>query len=77
MRSRILPEEKVYVKFDDDGNTSMVKSGGFQPGFSYRRVHYTEEDVIKSGLFSGDQVFMDKQFPIDESEVANLDPNAR
>lgn len=64
------------MKFDDDGNTSFVKSGSFDSGYSYRRVHYTKEDIVKSdGLFKSEQVFLDKQFPLDESEVANLDPN--
>lgn len=40
-KSRIVEEQKVYVKFDDQGNTDLVKSNSFQPGFNYRRVHYT------------------------------------
>lgn len=59
MQSRIIPEEKVYVKFDDEGNTELIKNNSFQPGFNYRRVHYTAEDKIKKSFFSGEQPFID------------------
>lgn len=58
-KSRIVPEQKVYVKFDDLGNTELVKSNSFQQGFNFRRVHYTAENETKTGFFSGDQLFVD------------------
>ncbi len=52
-QSRLVSEEKVYVKFDDDGNTEFVKGLDLLPGFSYRRVHYTREDQQRTSFLSG------------------------
>jgi hypothetical protein len=52
-QSRLVSEEKVYVKFDADGNTEFVKGGDLQPGFSFRRVHYTREDQQRTNFLTG------------------------
>jgi hypothetical protein len=37
--SRVVLEDKVYVKYDGEGNTEYVKGAELPGGFSYRRVH--------------------------------------
>jgi hypothetical protein len=45
----VLSEEKVYVKFDSDGHTEVVRgSEGLPSGYSYRRVHFSSENEMKT-----------------------------
>ena len=74
-KSRLVAEEKIYVKFDHSGNTQLVKSKNIEPGFSYRRIHDTHEE-LRQGVFSNkSELFVDREFTIDEAELPHLDPN--
>ena len=63
-KSRLILEDKVYVKFDDEGNTSIVDHDHLEPGFCYRRVKDTHEGDRKS-LFNMPEAFIDRDFIID------------
>lgn len=74
-KSRLVAEEKLYVKFDASGKTEVVSSKKLQSGFKYRHVHDTNEQLRRSIFSSSRGPFVDKEYQISPAELEGLDAN--
>lgn len=55
----------------------MVSGGGFDPDYSYRKVHYSREDHERSSKKWNDKVFVDPEYNIQREDFTDLIPGRK
>lgn len=73
--SKILDEDKIFVKVTQSGLTEIIKSKNIEPGARYRRVHYTQYQLKKSKYHRAH--FVDSMFAIEDDDFDDFESGGR